>query len=89
MDSASDLDAAAKGLGVYPGGAATVRGRRGGSHRKREDGSEREGPIFPRFINSLLHRVHTRNHRYFHCRQIHVISMTKPRYYADNIVTDQ
>jgi len=28
------------------GGAATVRGRRGGSHRKREDGSEREGPYF-------------------------------------------
>ena len=36
MDSASDLDAAAKGLGLYPEGAATVRGRREGSHRKRE-----------------------------------------------------
>jgi len=46
MDSASDLDTAAKGLGVYPEGAATVRGRREGSHRKREGIRKGRSPDF-------------------------------------------
>jgi len=46
MDSASDLDTTAKGLGVYPEGAATVRGRREGSNRKREGVQKGRSPDF-------------------------------------------
>jgi len=58
MDSL-DLAAAAKSFSVYPEGAATVHGRREGSHRQREGIQKGRSPYFQHDFQTKPRRLST------------------------------